>query len=105
MQKTTSISKLTDLDILNGIDTQGGRPRSEILQTLQFLASSTDALSNCIYNVRYFIQETKVEKLKSSLDDAMSAHKKAMDDNEKLLNDLKKANNTIRVSSRQAMLF
>lgn len=53
----------------------------------------------------YFIQETKVEKLKSSLDDAMSAHKKAMDDNEKLLNDLKKANNTIRVSSRQALPF
>ena len=45
-----------------------------------------------------FEQETKVEKLKSSLDDAMSAHKKAMDDNEKLLNDLKKANSTIRVS-------
>lgn len=59
----------------------------------------------CLINLRYFVQETKVEKLKSSLDDAMSAHKKAMDDNEKLLNDLKKANNTIRVSSRQAMLF
>jgi hypothetical protein len=40
-----------------------------------------------------------VEKLKSSLDDAMSAHKKAMDDNEKLLTDLKKANNSIRVCS------
>ena len=29
----------------------------------------------------------------------MNAHKKAMDDNERLLNDLKKANDTIRVSN------
>ncbi|OWF49680.1 centrosomal protein of 63 kDa-like isoform X2 [Mizuhopecten yessoensis] len=41
-------------------------------------------------------QEGKVEKLKCSLEDAMNAHKKAMDDNERLLVDLKKANNTVR---------
>jgi len=43
------------------------------------------------------LKETKIEKLKSSLEDAMNSHKKAMDDNERLLNDLKKANSNVRV--------
>jgi len=45
-----------------------------------------------------------VDKLKQSLDDAMNSHKKAMDDNEKLLIDLKKANNQVRVSNKSATI-
>ena len=41
-----------------------------------------------------------MEKLKSSLDDAINHHKKAMDENEKLLADLKKSNNHSRVGNR-----
>ncbi|KAL5004453.1 hypothetical protein ScPMuIL_017909 [Solemya velum] len=42
------------------------------------------------------IQNNKVTKLKASLDEAMKAHKKAMDDNERLLDDLRKANHGLR---------
>lgn len=39
----------------------GGRPHSEIIQTVQFLASSTDALSNCIYTVGiYMLNKYKI---------------------------------------------
>ncbi|XP_067669816.1 centrosomal protein of 63 kDa-like [Haliotis asinina] len=41
-------------------------------------------------------QEEKIRKLKASLSEAMNAHKRAMNDNEKLLDDLKKANTSIR---------
>jgi len=40
-----------------------------------------------------------VDKLKTSLEDAMGSHKKAMDDNERLLIDLKKANIQNRVGN------
>ena len=46
----------------------------------------------------FYFQNAKVDKLKTSLDEAMKSHKKAMDDNEKLLVDLKKANMQLRVS-------
>ncbi|XP_078312377.1 centrosomal protein of 63 kDa-like isoform X7 [Crassostrea virginica] len=65
-------------------------------RTFQKQIEALESQKKAITEKCEFIQETKVEKLKSSLDDAMSAHKKAMDDNEKLLNDLKKANSTIR---------
>ena len=48
-------------------------------------------------HVSVCVQNEKVEKLKVSLDEAMGSHKKAMDDNERLLNDLKKANTQCRV--------
>ena len=52
-----------------------------------------------------FCRKQKSRKLKGSLDDAMNAHKKAMDDNERLLNDLKKANDTIRVSYERTVFM
>ncbi|XP_046580611.1 centrosomal protein of 63 kDa-like [Haliotis rubra] len=41
-------------------------------------------------------QEEKIRKLKASLSEAMNAHKRAMNDNERLLDDLKKSNTSIR---------
>ena len=51
------------------------------------------------YNKRCYIylQKEKIEKLKASLEDAMASHKQTMGDNEKLLADLQKANETIQV--------
>ncbi|KAK7091070.1 centrosomal protein of 63 kDa-like [Littorina saxatilis] len=42
-------------------------------------------------------QKDKIEKLKGSLEDAMTSHKQTMGDNEKLLTDLQKANETIQL--------
>ncbi|XP_056005210.1 centrosomal protein of 63 kDa-like isoform X3 [Ostrea edulis] len=87
------------------IQSQSQTYQSQLDRRKQMLDSTELSLKNQITqlegqlertNETLTSQETKVEKLKSSLDDAMSAHKKAMDDNEKLLTDLKKANNTIR---------
>ena len=49
-------------------------------------------------NEALVLQEKKVAKFKESMEEAMDAHKKAMDDNEQLIEDLKKANSTIHVS-------
>ena len=57
------------------------------------------------YNKRCYIylQKEKIDKLKASLEDAMASHKQTMGDNEKLLADLQKANETIQVWHRRML--
>ncbi|XP_050411526.1 centrosomal protein of 63 kDa isoform X3 [Patella vulgata] len=48
------------------------------------------------YKTVLTVQKEKIEKLKSALDEALNSHKRGMSDNEKLLEELRRANVTIR---------
>lgn len=64
---------------------------------------SPDCHCHITNDAAYIVQKEKIEKLKASLEDAMASHKQTMGDNEKLLADLQKANETIQVWHRHML--